>query len=451
MMQAMGNALNCPNCGQPFQAQVNQIIDVGRDPAAKQRFLSGEANVVTCPNCGFRAGIAAPILYHDPDKELLMVHVPMELGLQKEEQERIIGSLLKNLMDSLPAEARRGYMFQPRTVLTLQGMVEQILMADGITPEMLEAQKQKARLAETFLQTDIDELDALIQQYDEQIDYEMIQFVTTAAENALQAGRQDMAQHAMEVREKLVALSTAGQEAAQLAVAQEQAIDEVVKALEGLGEQPTVQDFIDLVLRFAEDDQRLQALVGLQYPAFDYAFFQELSGRIEQVADGEKADLEALRDRLLELTNMIKQQQEAMVGAAVETLRAILSSSDLEAAVEQHLNRIDDTFLAVLTANIQAAEQNQDLMTSAKLKQIYEIVMQRIQQGAPPELQFITRLLQAESEQAAQQMMDAEAESFGPNLLPLMDALMDDVRARGEQNLLARLESLRAYLATKVE
>ena len=36
--------LNCPNCGNSFSGTVEQIFDVGRDPRAKARLLSGQAN-----------------------------------------------------------------------------------------------------------------------------------------------------------------------------------------------------------------------------------------------------------------------------------------------------------------------------------------------------------------------------------------------------------------------
>ncbi len=449
----LGNrpALTCPNCGQPLSADIEQIIDVGRDPSAKARLLAGQINVATCPSCGMRVGIGTPLLYHDPAKELLLVYVPMELGLQQADQERLIGDLLNGLMNGIPAEERRGYMLQPRTVLTLQGLIEQILAADGVTPEMLEAQKAKAQLAETFLQANVDDLEGLVEQHDDQIDMEVLQMIALAAENALQSGRQDMAGHALRIRDRLLKLSTAGQKALQQAEMQEQAIQDVAKALEELGPRATRDDFMNLVIQYADDDEHLQALVGLQYPLFDYAFFQELSGRINQAPDGEKAKLESLRERLLELTTLIKQQQEALVQAAVDVLREIMGSDDLETAIRRNLPRIDDTFLAVLSANIQAAEQNKDLMTSARLKKIYDTIMDVLQDSAPPELRFISDLLRAESPEAARAMIDEHAPHLGEGLLPLMDALATDLQQRGDQEMLSRLQDLRAYAAAVLE
>lgn len=441
-----GQSIQCPNCGQPFSMPVEQIIDVGRDPSAKARLLSGQVNVAHCPKCGFRVALGTPLAYHDPSHELLLTFVPMDLGLNKQDQERAIGSLIKAVMNSIPAEQRRGYLFQPKSVLTMQGLIEAILAADGVTPEMLEAQRAKVRLAETLLQTDVDQLPELVKLHDAQIDLDVLDIITSAAENAIRAGREDMAQHALAVRDAVMRLSTAGQEALKEAEIQEAALQDVIEAVQGLGDNPTLDQFLDLVIGFADDEDKLQAIVGLQYQAFNYNFFEALSSRIEAASGEARTRLEGLRTRLSELTDLIRQQQEALAQAAVKTLEDILRNDDVEQAVARNLGRINETFLMVLAANIQAAEQRQDLMMSARLKKIREIVMGFVQQSAPPELQFVSSLLQASPDEA-RQMIDAQATGFGSGLLEFMDVLLDDLEARGDQKLIGRLSELRTYTA----
>ena len=104
----------------------------------------------------------------------------------------------------------------------------------------------------------------------------MLDIITSAAENAVRAGREDMAQHALAVRDLLLQQSTAGQEALQQAEAQEAAVQEVLDAVQGLGDEPTLEQFVDLVIGFEDDEDKLQAIVGLQYPIFDDSFFQML-------------------------------------------------------------------------------------------------------------------------------------------------------------------------------
>src|SRR5579859_6709342 len=131
--------INCPYCRQPFSAAIEQLIDTSRDPQGKTRLLSGRINTFRCPNCGQVVALTTPLVYHDPDKELLIVYVPMELGLPHAEQERVVGSFVTAITNSLPPEKRKAYLLTPKTALSQQGMIETILEADGITREMIDA------------------------------------------------------------------------------------------------------------------------------------------------------------------------------------------------------------------------------------------------------------------------------------------------------------------------
>jgi len=140
-MPATRTQIRCPKCGAPLQAAVEQLVDVTQDPAGKARLLSGSLNAIRCPACGYEGGLATPLVYHDPAKELLLTYFPPEVGLPKNEQERVLGQLINQVVNRLPAEKRKAYLLQPQTVLTMQGMVERVLQADGITHEQIEDRK----------------------------------------------------------------------------------------------------------------------------------------------------------------------------------------------------------------------------------------------------------------------------------------------------------------------
>src|SRR5258708_9959750 len=110
-----GTPVTCPNCRQPFTAQLEQIIDVQRDPQGKARLLAGRTNLVKCPHCGYQFMLAAPLLYHDAAKELLLIYIPRELGLPQREQDRWMGSLSDAVMSTLPPTHRQRYLVRPRT------------------------------------------------------------------------------------------------------------------------------------------------------------------------------------------------------------------------------------------------------------------------------------------------------------------------------------------------
>lgn len=138
-------------------------------------------------------------------------------------------------------------------------------------------------------------------------------------------------------------------------------------------------------------------------PALDYAFFQLLSERIEAAREPERALLMSLRDQLLALTQAIDEQSQALVQQAAQALQAIVNSQDLDAAIRSRLDLIDDTFLSVLTANIQNAEQTGKPEVAARLRAVLERIMTILQENAPPAIQFINELLQQPSAERARE------------------------------------------------
>ncbi len=164
--------ISCPNCRQPITAEVDQLIDVGADPSMKQRFLSGAVNFVECPLCKYQGQLSTVLVYHDPDKELLLTFIPPEMGIPRDEQERIIGSLINQSINRLPQEKRKGYLLRPQQTLTMQGLVERVLEGDGITKEMIEAQQKKLHLLQRLVEASPESTIDIVKQVDAEIDGE---------------------------------------------------------------------------------------------------------------------------------------------------------------------------------------------------------------------------------------------------------------------------------------
>lgn len=450
MSQVVRTTLTCPRCRHMFPAIIEQIIDVGRDPQAKARFLSGQVNMISCPNCGHTLAVGTPLLYHDPAKELLLIHVPMELNISPTERENVIGDLTRRVTNDIPPEQRKAYLLQPKQALTIPGMIDMILDADGITAEVREAQREKVRVMEMFLQVSQDEWPRMIEEQSAHINHEFFQLLLATAENAASTGKGSMAEALMQLYDYLIQNTTVGQEVIQAAQAQERTVREVAATLQEMGEDMTRDDFMALILDYANDDERLQAIVGLMRPALDYEFFQDLTARIDNATGDEKTHLSQLRERLVELTGVIDQQTQAVLQRAADTLRVIASSEDIEAAIRPRLDMIDDTFLAVLQTNIQAAEQNNDTQTAERLKLVMQKVLEVLRDSAPPQIKLINDVMSAESSDQARQLLEERAPNFGPELLELMDTIANDLEGGGQDGEARQLRELRAVAAQLV-
>src|SRR5512137_412484 len=170
--------VRCPNCKAPVQAALEQLVDVGEDPSAKARLLSGSLNLVRCPSCGFEGALATPLVYHDASKELLLTFAPVELGLKKDDQERALGQLLQQVLNRLPPEKRKAYLLQPQAMLTQQGLIDRILAADGVTKEQIEAQRARLRLFEDLLRKPEADVQGFVEANDAELGAEFFQLAS---------------------------------------------------------------------------------------------------------------------------------------------------------------------------------------------------------------------------------------------------------------------------------
>ncbi len=233
-MPPANTQISCPNCRQPVAVQVEQLFDLNEDPAAKERFLSGAVNRIQCPHCGFQGQMSTAVVYHDPDKELLFSFVPAELGLPRDEQEKMIGSLINRVVDALPQEKRKAYLFSPQTMLTYQGLIEQVLEADGITKEMIDAQQKKLSLLQRLITISDESLPQVAEEEDELLDSEFFALLSRLIESSMAAGDQTSASQFSGLQEKLLPLTTFGHQVQEQIGEMEAAVKSLQDAGEGL-------------------------------------------------------------------------------------------------------------------------------------------------------------------------------------------------------------------------
>ncbi|GMR11164.1 MAG: CpXC domain-containing protein [Anaerolineae bacterium] len=408
-MVAPGTAVRCPNCGSPIQAHVHQLVDVGQDPSAKSRLLSGSLNFVRCPVCQYEGQLSAPLVYHDPGKELLLTYIPVELGIPKDEQEKLIGRLVNQAIEALPTESRKGYLLQPQAVLTIQGLIERILEGDGVTREELDAQRAKIRLFEDLLRAPQESLAGFVAEHDGELDERFFQLAALSLQTAADESARASATQKLE---RTLELSSYGKRLAE----REAELRSAAESLREAGDDLTREKLLELILEAANDD-RVQAIVSLARPGLDYSFFQQLTERIDQSEGEEAKRLEALRRRLLEQTEEIDQAQEARLAQASNLVSSLVQAEDLDQAVKAALPAIDELFLAVLQANIRGAEESGDQELLVRLKDIEQKLNTAIIDSLPPNLRLAQQLLGTEDEQEAQRILDQSVELIDDQLL----------------------------------
>ncbi len=414
-MPSVKTQINCPNCKQPVTADIEQLFDVGADPAAKQRLLSGSFNVLQCPHCGYNGSVAAPLVYHDPEKELLLTFFPPELNVDRNEQERAIGRLIKNAIDALPQEQRKGYIFSPQATLTLQGLTERVLHEDGITKEMIDDQQKRVQLIQRLFQKSDDSIEEIAKQEDEIIDAQFFSLLSQLIQSSAANGDQNGAKALSEIHEKLLPITTFGKKL------QEQAkeVELAVKALQDAGDKLTREKLLDIILEYTSDAQ-LNMLVSLARPGMDYEFFQLLTKKLESADEKQKESLTKLRETLLEMTQQLDQQLEAHLAHANQNLDALLSAEDVSETMRQNLPAIDDFFVQVLNNQYEAAMQAEDNERLEKL----QIVIDVIQEITSPGGALLQDLLKAADDESVQKILEDNKEQVTSTFVETLTSLL---------------------------
>ncbi|MBU0510827.1 MAG: hypothetical protein KKD28_08870 [Chloroflexi bacterium] len=419
--------INCPNCRQPIVADVQQLFDVGANPQARQMLLTGAFNIAQCPHCGYQGNLSVPIVYHDPAKELLLTFFPPEMMLPREKQERIIGPMLIRVMNSLPQEQRKGYLLNPQTMLTMQGLIERILEADGITKEMIQAQEQRMNLLQRLLAASDDSLPEIIKQEDEMIDGDFFTLFSRFMESAMMERDEKAARQLGGLQTALLENSSVGRELREEA----QEIEAAVQSLQELKEELTREKLLELVIE-APTDTRLRALTRLTRPGMDYAFFQMLTERIDRTRAQDRARLIEIREKLLGYTQAVDQEMKARLELAHKNLEAILQVDDIEVVVRQNLGAIDEFFVQAADEDLEAARETSDLERSAKIQRIISVIEEA--SAPPPEFDLIEELLEiADDETALQQALDGRADEVTPELLQMLSGVVTQVQASMER------------------
>lgn len=411
----------CARCGRQFSANAERILDIEKDPTAKPRLLSGRVNVARCPACGAEGALNSPFVYHDRSKDMLLAYMPPNFGASENERQRVLGDITNAVMNSLPPEQRKAYLFQPKVFFTLPSMNEAILQADGVTKEMMDAQKAQVALINDMLRaSDAAAFQQVIDQNRDKIDYEFFQTLAASADASQASGQQQIAQVLSSLSARLM---------------QEFGIP-VGEEIAGEGNKGLL-DRAGLIkaLENAVGDEELQNLVAIGHTLMDYTFFQELTAQIDAAqASTDKARakrLSSLRAKVVQIKDDMEAASKQVINQATELLRGALDSEKPEDYLREHVAEITEAFFVVLSANLNAADKQGQKEAADKMERIAEAAMKLIQESAPPELQLLNRLMAAPHPEGTLKILQENPALLTPELQSAITMIIEDLTREG--------------------
>lgn len=428
--------INCPNCRQPIMADIDQLFDVAQDPTVKQKILAGAFNLASCPNCGYQGMIATPLVYHDPNKDLLLTYFPPELGLPINEQERIIGPLITRITNSLPQEKRKAYLLQPQAMLTLQTLVERILAADGITKEMIQAQQERMNLLQRLMNASDENIDEITAKDDALFDSDFYNLLNRLIEASAASGDQESATRLGDLQKKLLPKTTFGRQIQE----QSKDVEAAIQTLQAAGKSLTREKLLEIVIK-APNETQLSVLVSLGRPGMDYEFFTLLSERIDRARGDGRERLIKLRDQLLEMTRAIDKQMEERLLQAKKNLSTIMQSKDIKQTMLQNLSLVDEFFVQSFNEEMETARKAGDLELISKLKQIEEVVEKA--SAPPPEVALVQELIEvADSETELTKKLNEHKAAITPEFMDILSNLLVRTESGEDAELKVRLNKV---------
>jgi hypothetical protein len=398
-------------------------VDVKRNPALKEKLLAGGLNLAQCQVCGFVGQLPVPFVYHDPEKELLLTFTPPDAKKTIEQKESDLAPLLKDVTDSLEPDQRKGYLFQPQSMLTMNNLVKNVLIGDGITEEMIQKQQDKMKLLEQLFTKTGDELKKSIQENNADIDREFFALFSEIAQRVLVNQDEESIQKIQEIQEILMAETDVGKEI----LKESQEIQAARDGLEALGQNLTRESLLELVIK-APTMERIQAMASLVRPAMDYEFFQMFTAKIENDDSDTRNELIEKRNFLLKITQEIDKELENRIGQSRDLINKIIQTDEMEQAVIGNLNSIDQFFIQALSGELELAEQQKDQEKRSKLEKLLQFIQEIT---TPPELKVMDQLLEKadNSSELADEVKSLDAETLS-NLIEYMTSIINQYEER---------------------
>lgn len=432
--------VTCPNCRARFQTPVMQVLDVRVNPDVKGLLLQGLVNVAVCPQCGLAAPLHLPFIYHDPAKEKALLFLPMEVGANEVERQKVAGQLTRELMDSIPQEERKGYLFQPETFFNLDTLVERVLELDGVTKEMMERRQAQQRWVMELLDQAPETWEASLADHAELVD-EGLFLLLKVIRNQLQGAGSEhpIVQKLEQLFEFFVQHTEMG------AVIQQRNV-----ALKALQDNPTRNGLLQ-ALQLAPDVETVNALVGLALPMLDYQFFKDLLSLIENETDAQrKARLLQLREQILAAREDIRQEQDKLIEARLKLLEDILNAQDRKKMILSHRSEIDEVFSMVLESQMEAAQKQGYHELARELLAIVNLIAELAEENLPPELRLIRRLLEAPNDEAIDRLLEQRAALVTPQFAELLADMVTHYEEDQAEDLAARLKQILARVHARL-
>ena len=192
------------------------------------------------------------------------------------------------------------------------------------------------------------------------------------------------------------------------------------------------------------DERARWAFVVYNRPLLDYAFFQELTRRIDQASSDEAESLRQIRTELLDATEELDQLSKEAQEARSQLMEEALKSPDPAHVLNEHRADVDLLFMSVLAVALRQAQEREEQERVKQLLALNETVLSMLQEGLPPQLRLVNELLGSEYPRETQQLLQERRLDWDADLLEMIDTLAADLERQGRGSSAQQLKKIRS-------
>jgi hypothetical protein len=390
-------------------------------------------------------------MVHDPEHEFLGVLVPGQARLSDTQAQKVIGEMSQALMRRLPNEARRGYMLQAQQYFDWETFLEKFWEFEGVSREELHRQRDQSELVSSLVRLADDEtaMRMILDRKKELIDEGFFSLLGQVMQAYAAQGQSENLQALRNIRQYLLDNTEIG--------ATVKALESKLRAAaERIKPDMSRDDLLDLLLEYwrqGEEGERIATtLLTVARGMTDYQFLMTLSGRIDSAQDEEeRADLMELREVILELAAHQAQSQgqgrEAMIQQAQEVLQEVLQAPDMDAALRENADVVDELFLSLLAANIEQAEAKGAAFAVKRLRTVYDKSIAMLQEKMPPDMRLLNQLMMAQDDAEVRNLLKENRALLSQDFVGALSNLEQRFRGEGSAEIADRIKSLRGQVS----
>lgn len=296
---------------------------------------------------------------------------------------------------------------------------------------MIEAQQAKLNLIDRLLEVmdGSSELESLVAENENLLDREFFGMLATLISAGQGETQKKAVQDLVILHRRLMPLTEAGREL----MAAEQKYKEELLA--------TKDELLRRIME-TQDETEVESLVRMGRPYMDYAFFQELTGKMELADPDEAKRLTERRDLILAISERQDEEAKQMLTERTEFLKRLLQAGDAEPLLREESQLLDEAFFAIVSANIQQASQAGQKDAVEMLQRIGAWAMEIVRENAPPAIKLINQLMEIESTEETDRILKENSEKLGPEFVEIVGALTSEFDSAGRVEAAGRLKDI---------